>query len=60
MLEELFTEEVLKDRDKRNKMIYKAVMEHGYSQSEVAEVVGIHYSRVSRIVKKEEVAKGKT
>ncbi|BCB97161.1 hypothetical protein JZK55_20830 [Dissulfurispira thermophila] len=60
-LKELFGQDVLKDRVKRNRRIYEAVMEHGYSQSEVAEFIGIHYSRVSRIVKRKgEVAKSKT
>ncbi len=60
-LETLFAQQILKDRAERNKRIYEAVMERGYSQSEVAEFVGIHYSRVSRIVKREEEkAKGKT
>jgi len=59
-LEDLFDQKVLKDREKRDRRIYEAVMEHGYSQSEVAGFVGIHYSRVSRIVKREEGAKGKT
>ena len=45
---------------KRNRIKYKAVMEHGYRQTETVEVARIHYSRVSRIVKKEEMSKDKT
>ncbi|HHN66033.1 MAG TPA: addiction module toxin RelE [Nitrospirae bacterium] len=61
LLEDLLDQETLRDRAKRGRKIYEAVMKHGYSQKDVAEFVGLHYSRISRIVKKEgELAKGKT
>ncbi len=40
------------DKERRNRKIHEAVREHGYTLSQVGEVVGLHYSTVSRIVKK--------
>lgn len=40
--------------------IRKAVLEHGYSQKEVAEFLGVHYSTVSRRVNKSDNARNKT
>jgi REP element-mobilizing transposase RayT len=39
-------------RSKRDRIIAKAVKEHGYSQVEVARHVKLHYSTLSRIVKR--------
>ena len=49
-LKELFTGAAGKER--RNKKIMDAVLRHGYSQMEVAEQVGMHYSTISRIMQK--------
>jgi REP element-mobilizing transposase RayT len=38
----------------------KAVMEHGYSQKDVAEFLGLHYSTISRRVNKSDNARNKT
>jgi putative transposase len=40
--------------------IQKAVMEHGYSQKEVAEFLGLHYSTISRRINKRGNARNKT
>jgi REP element-mobilizing transposase RayT len=37
-------------KDKRNRAIAEAVLRHGYSQTEVARHLGLHYSTASRIV----------
>jgi predicted XRE-type DNA-binding protein len=36
-------------RARRDALIVQAVERHGYSQKEVADVVGLHYSTVSRL-----------
>ncbi|HEY1373323.1 MAG TPA: transposase [Candidatus Binatia bacterium] len=48
-LKELFAAQG--NKEKRNKKIADAVLRHGYSQMEVAEQVGMHYSTISRIIK---------
>ena len=40
-------------RSIRDRAIAKAYLRHGYSQQEIAGHVGLHYSTVSRIVKRE-------
>jgi len=39
-----------KNKAKRNKLMYKAVVEYGYSQKEIAGYLGLHYSTVSRLI----------
>lgn len=48
-LKSLFTD---KTKSTRDRMIVKAVQEHGYSQTEVAHQLKLHYSTLSRIVKR--------
>ena len=50
-LRDIFRSEVLRDKRKRDKSIGKAVFEHGYTQREVADHLGIHFSSVSRILR---------
>jgi transcriptional regulator with XRE-family HTH domain len=50
-LGDIFGPEVLGDRRKRDKSIGKAVLEHGYTQREVADHLGIHFTSVSRILR---------
>jgi putative transposase len=38
------------EKQRRNRKIRDAVMRHGYSQREIADHLGMHYSTVSRIV----------
>jgi putative transposase len=49
-------------RDKRTRAtaIRNAVYEHGYSQKEVADFIGIHYSAISRALNNKEIAQNKT
>ena len=48
-----------KDKYLRDKKIIKAVEEYGYSQKEVADYLGIHYSTISRLVNRT-ISKSKT
>jgi len=49
-LKKLF-DEVGRGKAKRDRMISKAVNEHGYSQMEVARHLKLHYSTISRLIK---------
>jgi REP element-mobilizing transposase RayT len=40
------------NKETRNERIYEALRVHGYTLQEVADVVGLHYSTVSRIAKR--------
>ncbi len=48
-LKDIFRSEVLGDRRKRDKSIGKAVLEHGYTQREVADFLNLHYATISRL-----------
>ena len=50
-LKDIFRSEVLGDRRERDKSIGKAVWEHGYTQREVADHLGIHFTSISRILR---------
>lgn len=56
-LGDLFPMEILRDKDKRNVRIREAVASHGYTQREVADHLGLHYSTISRLVN-EKTSKG--
>jgi len=47
----LFDEGIVKDKTKRNKIAKEAIERYGYTQKEVADFIGIHYSVVSRLLK---------
>ena len=51
-LDTLFDEGIIKDKTKRNKIAKEAIERYGYTQKEIADFVGIHYSVVSRLLKK--------
>lgn len=59
-LDSLFKENILKDKRMRNKKIVEASERYGYSQKEVADYLGMHYSTISRIIKNETTSKNKT
>ena len=40
-------------KSRRDQMIARAHLQHGYSQQEIASQIGLHYSTVSRIIKHE-------
>jgi hypothetical protein len=50
-LGDIFRPEVLGDRWKRDRSIRDAVLEHGYTQREVADHIRIHFTSVSRILR---------
>jgi len=49
-LGKIFTERVLRDRGRRDQKVEEAVERHGYSQREVADFLGLHFTSVSRIM----------
>jgi putative transposase len=49
-LDKLFTDKVVRDKKTRNRKIAEAAEKHLYSQRQIADHLGIHYSSVSRIV----------
>jgi putative transposase len=49
-LEKIFTAEIVGKKKKRDKNIVDAVERYGYSQREIAEHLGMHYTTISRIV----------
>jgi len=49
-LDDLLRNTKLAEREKRNQGIREAVERHGYSQREVADHLGMHYSTISRLV----------
>ena len=50
-LDRLFIEGAIGDRRKSNERIIEAVERHGYTQREVADHLGLHFTSVSRIMK---------
>jgi putative transposase len=50
-LDKLFTEPIRRNRKDRNRKIAEAVEEYGYTQGEVADYLGLHFSSVSRIMR---------
>ena len=49
-LHELFRNQE-EDKEKRDNLMYNAVVEHGYSQKDIADFLGLHYSTVSRLIR---------
>jgi putative transposase len=56
-LDSLFGDKVLHNLQKRNKAISTAVQAHGYSQREVADHLGMHFTSISRIMRREVLRK---
>ena len=46
--------EILKGKSLAGSKIREAVIDYGYSQKEVSEFLGVHYSTISRRVNKED------
>jgi putative transposase len=51
-LDQIFSEDILKDKGKRDKKIVEAVDAYGYRQSEIARHVGTHYSTISNLLRR--------
>ena len=58
-LDKIFKEKNI-SKEERNKLIYDAYINSGYTLSEIANKIGLHVSVVSRVVKKAINAKNKT
>jgi transcriptional regulator with GAF, ATPase, and Fis domain len=52
-LDKLFQEELLKNRQKRDKMMMQAVEKYGYRQSEIARHLGLHTSTVCNLIRRQ-------
>jgi putative transposase len=50
LLGKIFTEQVIRDKQERDRNIVEAVEKHLYSQREIADHLGLHYTSVSRII----------
>ena len=59
-LDRLFKRDALRNKQKRDKKIAEATERYGYSQKEVADYLGMHYSTISRLIRKETISKNKT
>jgi len=51
ILEILFADELIGDKKRRDKRIVEAVERFGYSQKEVGDHLGMHFSSISRIMR---------
>ena len=51
-LEELFSDPVDLKKELRNQKISKAHLEYGYTLKEISDSIGVHYTTVSKIVRK--------
>ena len=51
-LEELLSRSIERDKGWRNRKVAEAFKDWGYTQKEIADCLGMHYSTVSRIVKR--------
>jgi len=50
-LHEILSWRATKTKEMRNRKIREAIKENGYSQKELAEYLGMHYSTISRLVR---------
>jgi putative transposase len=53
-LDDIFRDQVKKDKVRRNRVMYNAIVRYGYSQKEIADYLGLHYSTISRLIKANE------
>jgi DNA-binding MarR family transcriptional regulator len=42
----------IKDKKAKDQAIYKARLQYGYTLKDIAEYIGVHYTTVSRVIKK--------
>ena len=50
-LADIFTSDIVRDRNARDRKIVEAVEKHGYRQREVADCLGLYFTSVSRIMR---------
>lgn len=53
-LSELWAKDEVKDKASRDRLIYQACVDHGYRLKDVAEFLGVHYTTVSKAVRRAE------
>jgi len=53
-LRELFLEGKLEDEKARNEAVYLSYVRYGYTLKQIAEHLGVHYTTISRVIKKAE------
>ena len=41
-----------KDKKSKNQAMYEACLQYGYTLKDIAEYVGVHYTTVSRVIKR--------
>ena len=51
-LHRLFGERELRDRHERDTRMGEAVEQHGYTQREIADHLGLHFTSISRVLRK--------
>ncbi len=51
-LDQIFREDILRDKRRRDERIAEAVDTYGYRQSEIARHLGIHYSTISNLLRR--------
>jgi len=54
LLSELLPRATFKDKPRRNEAIRRAHLECGYTLKEIAEIIGIHYTTVSKVLSRED------
>ena len=42
----------VRTRSQKDKAMYEAYQQHGYTLKDIAEYIGVHYTTVSRVIKK--------
>jgi putative transposase len=52
VLDKIFTAGILRDKRKRDRKIAEAIEKHGYTQRSIADHLGVHFTYVSRILRK--------
>ncbi|MBN2282885.1 MAG: transposase [Deltaproteobacteria bacterium] len=57
-LEDLRIELEGKDKRERGNLIYRAYVEYGYTMNEISNLIGVHYTTVSRTIRRIEKTKG--
>ena len=44
--------EIFKNKKSKDQAIYKAHLQYGYTLKDIAEYIGVHYTTVSRVIKR--------
>ncbi len=51
-MDEIFSQDINRDMGRRNEKVVEAVEGYGYTQREVADFLGLHFTSISRIMNK--------